>query len=120
MLQRLKCASFSLALLCMVAVNLSQAKTDIDKLLDSAAGVWLFYDGKGEVARDISKEGNDGKLVKSPKWIQGEFGKALEFNGKDNCVQTEKNYSITSKSFPFMLDQDRQNNGKSNWAGWTK
>ena len=36
MLQRVKCAGFSLALLCLVAVNLSQAKTDIDKLLDSA------------------------------------------------------------------------------------
>ena len=51
-------------------MNLSHAKTDIDKLMESAVGVWLFDDGKGKVAKDISKEGNDGELVKNPKWVK--------------------------------------------------
>jgi len=78
-----------LTLLCIIGINLSHAKTDIDELMKSAVGVWLFDDGAGKVAKDISKEGNDGKVVKA-QWVKGKFGKALEFNGKDACVQTEQ------------------------------
>ena len=90
MLNKIRYICFGIALFYMVGVNLGEAKTDIDKLLESAVGVWLFDEGNGEIAKDISKEGNHGKLVKAPKWIYGKFGKALEFNGKDNCVQTEQ------------------------------
>ena len=99
MLQKIKSICFGLALFGMIGVTLSEAKTDIDKLLETAVGVWLFDEGNGEIAKDISKEGNHGKLVKAPKWINGKFGKALEFNGKDNCVQTEQKLLDNLKEF---------------------
>ena len=79
----------SIMMLSLSFVNLSQAKiTEVD--LSSAVGIWLFDEGSGDSAKDISSKGNHAKLTKNPKWISGKFGKALEFNGKDNCVQTEK------------------------------
>lgn len=50
-------------------------------------GVWLFDEGAGNASRDLSGKGNDGKLVGNPKWIAGKFGKALEFDGKDDYVE---------------------------------
>jgi len=47
-----------------------------------------FDEGKGDVAKDASQYGHDGKLVKNPKWVNGKFGKALEFDGaKGNYVE---------------------------------
>lgn len=82
---------FTLFCISLMAVSLlftgfSDAKVD----LKTAVGIWLFDEGSGNVAKDLSGKGNDGKLVKAPAWVDGKFGKALEFNGKDNCVQTEK------------------------------
>ncbi|MBP95110.1 hypothetical protein CMK18_04100 [Candidatus Poribacteria bacterium] len=99
MTHKIRHICFGIALFYMVGVNLGEAKTDIDKLLESAVGVWLFDEGNGEMAKDISKEGNHGKLIKAPKWINGKFGKALEFNGKDNCVQTEQKLLDNLKEF---------------------
>lgn len=58
-------------------------------LIDAAhvKGMWLFEEGKGEVATDSSGNKLDGKLVGSPKWVQGKFGKALEFDGKASYVE---------------------------------
>jgi len=52
----------------------------------SAVGVWLFNDGKGSIARDASGEGNDGTLENGPAWVDGKFGKALQFDGVDDYV----------------------------------
>lgn len=68
----------------LIAVHISTAEID----LDTAVGIWLFDEGKGEVAGDLSNEGNDAELVKSPKWVKGKYGMALEFDGKASCVQT--------------------------------
>ena len=67
----------------LIAVHISTAEIDFE----TAVGVWLFDEGKGAVAEDISGEGNDGEVVKS-KWVDGKFGKALEFDGKAGCVKT--------------------------------
>ena len=40
MLQRIKCVCCMLILLCIVGINLSHAKVDIDELMKSAVGVW--------------------------------------------------------------------------------
>lgn len=42
--------------------------------------MWFFDEGKGDMAKDSSDNGNHGKLMNSPKWVQGKFGKALEFD----------------------------------------
>jgi hypothetical protein len=52
----------------------------------SVVGVWLFNEGKGSVAKDTSGKGNDGTLKNGPAWIDGKFGKALQFDGVDDYV----------------------------------
>jgi len=49
-------------------------------------GMWLFDDGNGNVAKDSSANKNDGNFVGSPKWVDGKFGKALEFDGSSTSV----------------------------------
>lgn len=40
-----------------------------------------FDEGQGDVTRDSSGNGYDGKLINSPKWVDGRSGKALYFTG---------------------------------------
>ena len=48
---------------------------------DAIVGIWLFDEGKGETAKDISKNGNHAKLI-GAKWTpDGKHGKAVEFDG---------------------------------------
>lgn len=50
-------------------------------------GAWLFDDGDGEIATDDSVNGNDGELDGAagagPRWVEGQFGTALTFNGQE-------------------------------------
>ncbi len=47
---------------------------------NAIVGMWLFDDGNGDVAKDSSGNGLDGKLISGPKWTKdGKFGDALEF-----------------------------------------
>ena len=72
------CLVFLLPFLCLAEVG-----------REDAIGVWLFDEGKGEVAKDSSLNGNDGKLIGGPKWVKGKFGQGLEFDGKGASVETE-------------------------------
>jgi hypothetical protein len=48
-------------------------------------GMWLFDEGNGKIAKDSSGNGNDGTL-EGPNWVDGKFGKALDFNGASDYV----------------------------------
>jgi len=63
--------------------GLSYAKIDPK----TAAGIWLFDEGSGNTARDSSVSKNNGTLKGGVKWVDGKFGKALEFDGKDGNVE---------------------------------
>jgi len=54
---------------------------------ESVVGIWVFDEGKGEVAKDLSENNNDGTVKNGPKWVKGKLGKALEFDGKDDYVE---------------------------------
>lgn len=45
-------------------------------------GHWRFDEGSGKTASD-SIAGNDGTLWGNPKWVAGQLGNALEFDGDD-------------------------------------
>ena len=46
----------------------------------SIVGMWLFDDGKGDVAIDSSENGLDGVLINAPEWLgDGKFGDCLKF-----------------------------------------
>ena len=46
---------------------------------------WTLDEGTGKSAKDVSGDGHDGELVGDAKWVDGHFGKALEFNGQRIC-----------------------------------
>ncbi len=49
---------------------------------DESLVLYLSFDeGTGDDAADSSVHGHDGELIKSPTWVDGQFGKALEFDG---------------------------------------
>jgi hypothetical protein len=50
----------------------------------TCVGIWLFDEGSGEKVKDSSGNKRDGKLMKTPKWMEGKFGKALEFDFNAN------------------------------------
>ena len=43
--------------------------------------LWLFDEGQGDVAKDSSSNGVDGKTV-GAKYVKGKYGTALKFDGK--------------------------------------
>ena len=66
----------------LMFMSISNAKIDMENTI----GIWLFDEGKGNVAKDTSGNGNDGELMNDPKWVDGKFGKALEFDGQNDYV----------------------------------
>lgn len=48
---------------------------------------WSFDEGKGDKVKDITGNGNDGKFVGNPKWVDGKYGTALEFDGVSSYVE---------------------------------
>ena len=65
-------------LICISLIIPSLSFAEIDP--DAALGIWFFDEGKGGTAKDSSKNGNDGEIVDA-EWVDGEFGKALKFEG---------------------------------------
>ena len=45
-----------------------------------------FDEGKGDIVKDISGNGNDGTIY-GARWVDGKFGKALSFDGIDDYVE---------------------------------
>jgi hypothetical protein len=82
--------------ICLITINLilvSQISAKVD--LKSAAGIWVFSENKGEVAKDLTANANDGTLKGSPKWIDGKLGKGLEFDGKGAYVEVAQSDSMS-------------------------
>ena len=78
-----------LTLVCVSTILISLMFTCPSSAVDPATvvGAWLFDEGSGTTAADISGNGNDGEILGEPAWVDGVFGKALEFDGSDsiNC-----------------------------------
>lgn len=77
---------FSIFVLC----NIVCAEFDIKTVV----GAWLFEEGFGKVAKDYSGKGNEGKIFGNPKWVNGKFGKALEFNGETDYIVVKDSDSL--------------------------
>jgi hypothetical protein len=72
----------SLIVIGLLFAGVSHAKVDPK----TCVGLWLFDEGQGEIAKDSSGNGLDGTLMSKPKWVNGKFGKALEFDGPGQHV----------------------------------
>ena len=76
-------------------------------------GVWLFDEGSGTTVKDSSENGNDGEIIGNLNWVDGKFGKALEFPGEPlNLVQIPSSDSlnpttgITIMAWGWLADTD--------------
>lgn len=77
--------------------------SDAEVASKDAVGIWLFDEDSGEIAKDFSLLGNDGKLKNGPKWVQGKFGNALSFDGNGSYVDVEPDPSLSFSSNSFTL-----------------
>jgi len=50
-------------------------------------GLWAFDEGNGKTAKDASGNENHGQLMGDTKWVNGKFGKALQFDGDMDYVE---------------------------------
>jgi len=82
LISRFFIVTLSIAILIISASAIKAQETDASLILSLS-----FDDGKGKVATDGSKYGNNGDLKGDPKWVDGKFGKALEFNGTSDWVE---------------------------------
>ena len=78
-LSPLPCLLICISFLVISLMFVGQSDAKIDP--DTVVGIWLFNEGKGDIAQDSSENGNDGKFVGDPQWVDGKFGGALEFDG---------------------------------------
>jgi hypothetical protein len=78
----MKMTRFTVVVLSLIVISLmfvGRSAAIIDP--ETCAGIWLFNDGKGDTAKDSSGNKNDGMLKNGQKWVEGKFGKALQFDG---------------------------------------
>ena len=70
----------------VILTSTSDAATVAD---EGVVGIWLFDEGNGEKINDSSGSANDGQLLLKgkSKWVDGKFGKALEFDGDQAFVE---------------------------------
>lgn len=74
---------FSVLILCLFLItSMSLANPATDGLV----GYWSFDEGAGEVVADVTGNGHDGEFAGKPKWVDGVFNSALEFDGVDDHV----------------------------------
>ena len=78
-----------LAIICIGFIFSLASVSIIHAQIDRQAvvGAWLFDEGTGEIARDLSGKSGSGKLIKGPKWVNGYTGKAIDFDGQDDYVE---------------------------------
>ncbi|MHC4228977.1 MAG: LamG domain-containing protein, partial [Planctomycetota bacterium] len=83
-----------ICLVCSIFVLVSAGEVQAELV-----GWWRFDEGSGTVAADSSAYGNDGTLNGDPKWIDGQIGGALDFNGSSDFVEIPHSESLS------MLEQ---------------
>ena len=78
--------------------------------MGDVVGIWLFDEGKGEVAGDSSGNGNDGTILPDVKWTKnGKFGSALDFPG-----------SVTATSYVVIPNNPSLDLVEHSMTAWIK
>ena len=73
----------------------SDASATFIRIIDGVVGSWHFDEGSGTTAYDTSGNDNDGALVNGPTWVDGKFGKALQFDEtQDQYVEVPDDPSL--------------------------
>lgn len=70
--------------------NIGYAKIEPNTI----SALWLFDEGSGKEINDSSGNENHGKFLGELKWVNGKFGKALEFDGASSIIDCGKGASL--------------------------
>jgi len=81
MVVNLSVVFISMIIIGLMLTGACHAKSD----LGTCIGAWFFNEGEGNVAADSSGNGNDGEIMDAT-WVDGKFGKALDFDGSSSQV----------------------------------
>ncbi len=73
--------SFLYFIICFISLVISLSCYALNKA--DFVGVWLFDEGSGEFVKDSTGNVKNGSVINA-KWVNGKFGKALEFEGGAN------------------------------------
>ncbi|MDA1190857.1 MAG: LamG domain-containing protein [Candidatus Poribacteria bacterium] len=68
----------TLALMCAGTITVRAALDD-----SKIVAAWTFEEGEGNTVDDASAFGNHGAITGTPRWDNGKFGQALDFDGDD-------------------------------------
>lgn len=92
-------------------IKKEEKKVDSSKKTDLACYL-KFDEGKGEVTKDSSGQGNEGTINGEPEWVKGKFGFAMKFDGEDDHIElpyilpaTEQPITIEAWVNPATLDR---------------
>ncbi len=89
---------------CFVFVSLLisiQANAKIDPA--TCVGAWLLNEAGAETSEDISGNGNHVVIKGKPKWDEGKFGKAIDFDGVDDYIECPDNDTLDVGTVNFTV-----------------
>jgi len=72
----------------------SNASATFIRVIDGLIGSWHLDEGSGTTAYDSSGNDNDGTIYGGATWVDGKFGKALNFDGSDDYVNCGNNFVL--------------------------
>lgn len=61
---------------------------------DGLVAFYAFDEGSGKTANDVTGNGHSGTFEGAPKWVDGKFNSALEFDGEDDYVVVKDNDAL--------------------------
>jgi len=77
--------------------DVSDASATFIRVIDGLEASWHFDEGSGTTAYDSSGNDRDGTIY-GATWIDGKFGKALNFDGTDDYVSDGSNINVNALS----------------------
>ena len=95
---------FGLIIMSLILTTVSDAKLSGPELLEAAVAIWTFEgternDDNDPFFKDVSGNGHDAVMLNKPALVEGQFGKAVEFNAG------RKNYLEVPHHDDFDLDE---------------
>ena len=77
--------------------GISDVSATFIRVIDGLVSAWHFDEGSGTTVYDSSGNNNDGTIY-GASWVDGKFGKALNFDGADDYVSDGSNINVSALS----------------------